>query len=422
MTIKTMRILHLNSSDLSGGASIAAYRLHKGLFKNCLDSRMIVQNKEGTDSEINGPVYNFSMGLANIRPTIDHLPKLLFRQRTDTLFHLQWLPNRLLHKINNFNPDIVHLHWICRGFINIGFIPKIRRKIIWTLHDNWPFTGGCHYTGGCNRFIHSCGRCPILNSNINFDLSRWTLKRKFEAFKNINLQLVAPSRWIASQASQSSLFKNVPCSIIPNGIDTERFKPVDQTLARNLLGLPYDKILVLFTAMNASKDCRKGLQYCLPAFRLLATNRPKINIELVVLGSETSTEKPIKGTNIHYVGRLRDELSIALVYAACDVFVAPSLEDNLPNTVVEAMSCGIPCVAFNIGGMPDIISHKISGYLVEPYSVKDLANGIQWVIASKKRKAFLAKNARNQAYKKFNIHKVVDQHIKLYERATRNIF
>ena len=410
-----MRVLHLNTSDLNGGAAIAAYRLHKGLLNVGVDSRMIVQNKEGSDNEIDGPFYNYSKALSNIRPTIDHLPKLLYKKRSNSLFHLQWLPNRLFHKIKQFNPDVIHFHWVCRGFVNVSFISKLRQNLIWTLHDNWPFTGGCHYTDGCNRFVKCCGRCHLLNSNSEKDLSRWTWNRKKKAYQGAKFRLISPSLWMASQASNSSLFKETPCITIPNGIDTERFKPIKKSIARDLLRLPLDKTIILFTAMNALKDERKGLQLLFPAINLLVSEYLENNIELLVLGTDfSSTKKTLQGLKIHYISTLRDDVSIALVYSACDVFVAPSTEDNLPNTVLEALSCGIPCVAFNIGGMTDLIDHQKSGYLAKPYSIDDLANGIKWVISDQNRKTVLSSNARSSSVLKYDIKRIVERHLEIY--------
>ena len=413
--------MHLSTSDLAGGAARAAYRLHRGLIANGVNSHLFVQYKSSDDYDVYGPRGNIYRALSLIRPTIDHIPKLLFSRVSKTFIHLQWLPNHLIHKIKTLKPDLIHLHWICRGFINISSLSRIKIPIVWTLHDNWPFTGGCHYTDGCNRYTHSCGNCPILGSNKQWDLSRWTWKRKLKAWKNIKFQLIAPCRWMKAQATESSLFKNTHCKIISNGIDTERFKPIDQKFSRKLLKLPYNKTLVLFGAMDAMNDSRKGFQYLLPALQLLAANDQEKSIELVVFGAESTSLKTLIDLNIHYIGTLRDDISIALVYAACDVFVAPSREDNLPNTVVEAMSCGIPCVAFSVGGLTDLIVHKNTGYLAKPYSIQDLAKGINWIIANRERKAILSANARRRAVTNFDIHRIVDLHLELYDKSMHNL-
>ena len=409
-----MKVLHLSTADFNGGAARAAYRLHQGLLDCAVQSHMLVQFKDNKADEIIGPTNNPNKAIALIRTALDHLPKLLCRKRSNQPFHLQWLPDRLNHKIRRINPDIIHLHWICKGYVNIASLARFYKPIIWTLHDMWPFTGGCHYAGDCNRYKYSCGACPQLDSVNELDLSRWTWKRKYKFWKNIKLRLIAPSRWIQSRSAESSLFKYFPSDVIPYCIDTNRFRPTNKKIARKLLGLPCNKTLILFGAMNAAKDERKGFQYLIPALKRLASNDKGNICELVVLGSEGSSEKNDLGLKIHFVGTLRDDISIALVYAACDVFVAPSQEDNLPNTVIEAMCCGVPCVAFDIGGMKDMIVHQDTGYLVKPYSIDDLAKGIAWVNASRERSANLSASARKRAVAIFDINRVVKRHLEIY--------
>ena len=161
----------LSTSDMSGGAAKAAFRLHKGLQKNGISSRMMVQFKESDDHSVIGPVSNPSKAMANLRVSIDLLPLLFYRKRKEPVFHLPWLPDFLIQKIADYRPDVVHLHWICRGFMNIDTLARIKKPIVWTLHDMWPFTGGCHYCGDCEKYKNSCGACPQLGSKRESDLS-----------------------------------------------------------------------------------------------------------------------------------------------------------------------------------------------------------------------------------------------------------
>ena len=409
-----MKVLHLSTSDVNGGAARAAYRLHQGLLDCGIKSYMLSQYKDTSVDEISGPKSNPNKAIALIRTSLDNLPKLLYRNRSNPPFHLQWIPDRLSQKIRQINPDVVHLHWVCKGFVNVASLAQFNKPIIWTLHDMWPFTGGCHYAGDCNRYKYSCGACPQLQSGKEIDLSRWTWKRKNKYWKNINIRLISPSKWIQSKSAESSLFKYLPSDVIPYCLDMKRFHPANQDLARSILDLPLNKTLILFGAMNASKDERKGFQYLIPALKYLSLNDKNKTIELVVLGSEKSSKNNDVGFKIHNVGTLRDEISIALVYAACDVFVAPSQEDNLPNTVLEAMCCGVPCVAFDIGGMRDMIVHKDTGYLAKPFLIDDLAKGIAWVTDSPKRRKVLSTNARKRAVTTYDIVKVVKRHLEVY--------
>jgi glycosyltransferase involved in cell wall biosynthesis len=282
----------------------------------------------------------------------------------------------------------------------------------------WPFTGGCHYPSDCERYKRSCGECPQLGSKSENDLSRWTWRRKARLWKNLELTFVAPSRWMKTRIQHSSLFRNKTVEVIPNGIDTNRFRPLDRKMARSCLNFPKKKHLILFGALNATSDRRKGFQYLTPCLQQLSQTKTSSEAELIVFGASKPTNPPDFGFKTTYMGRLQDEISISMVYAACDVFIAPSLEDNLPNTVMEAMACGTPCVAFNIGGIPEMVDHLKNGYLAAPRDPDDLARGISWVLEDKNRRISLGKEAREKVEKEYDLSRVAMQMASLYESVT----
>jgi glycosyltransferase involved in cell wall biosynthesis len=334
---------------------------------------------------------------------LDKLPLQFYRQRDAGDFSPELLPDAIASKVAQHNPDIINLHWVCNGFLKIETLAKLTQPLVWTLHDMWPFTGGCHYSQECDRYTDSCGACPILHSDRNGDLSRWIWQRKAKAWKDLNLTIVTPSSWLAKCASSSSLFKNLRVEVIPNGLDTRKYKPIQRQMARELLNLPQDKYLVLFGAMYASSARRKGFHLLQPALQSLSQSGWQDRIELAVFGASEPIEPIELGFKSHYLGKLSDEISLALVYAAADVFVAPSLQDNLPNTVMEAIACGTPCVAFNIGGMSEMIEHQVNGYLAQPYQIDDLAQGIAWVIENRERHQKLCDRAREKAEQEFTL-------------------
>jgi glycosyltransferase involved in cell wall biosynthesis len=215
------------------------------------------------------------------------------------------------------------------------------------------------------------------------------------------MTIVTPSKWLAECARSSSLFRNLPIEVIPNGLDLQRFKPVDRQLVRSLLNLPQNKQLILFGAVKATSDRRKGFHLLKAALQNFCQSGWQEKIELVVVGASQPDNQTDLGFKTHYLGKLSDEISLAQVYAAVDIFVAPSLQDNLPNTVVEAIACGTPCVAFKIGGMPEIIEHQQNGYLAQPFEVEDLAKGIAWVLENKERYYQLGDRAREKAEQEF---------------------
>jgi len=230
-----MNVLLLNTSDITGGAARAAYRLHQGLQSIGINSQMLVQDKSSNDQAVAAPKTNLSQNIARTRITFDALPLKLYPQRRDTTFSPQWLPDTVIPRVAQLNPDVINLHWINSGYIQIETVAKLKRPIVWTLHDMWAFTGGCHYSQDCDRYTSSCGACPQLHSSKDWDLSRWVWQRKAKAWRNLNPTIVALSSWLAKCASSSSLFKDLRVEIIPNGLDTERYSPINRQVARELL-------------------------------------------------------------------------------------------------------------------------------------------------------------------------------------------
>ncbi len=417
-----MKLLLLNSVDTQGGAARAAYRLHKALLDLGISSQMLVQRRLGQDPTVHGPCSKLDRALSLIRPYLDRLPLRLYNKKSGKpLFCPAWLPDFNLRAIKRIDPDIVHLHWICDGFLRIETIRRLKTPVVWTLHDMWPFTGGCHYDSGCGRYESSCGPCPKLGTETQKDLSHWIWKRKEKAFKTLNLTVVAPSRWLGACALRSSLFRKKRIEVIPNGLDLNTFRPVDKLEARKILGLPTEKRLILFGAEAATQDRRKGVHILFPALEHLATTSARKDMELMVFGAFGPPEtNPEPGMKSHYLGRFHDDISLCLLYSAADVFVAPSMQENLSNTVMEAMACGTPCVAFEIGGMPDLIDQTKNGYLAKPFSKTDLSAGIKWIL-NYPEPYRLCDSARKKAERCFNVHATAKKYIALYSELLGNV-
>ena len=293
------------------------------------------------------------------------------------MWSLNWVPYPVGTILNHFPSDLLHFHWIGSGFIPHNVLGQVKKPVLWTLHDEWAFTGGCHYAYDCKGFTQMCGTCPQLGSKREADLSRFIWHQKHHHWRTLNLTVVTPSHWLAKRAQASALFADKRIEVIPNGIDIQQYRPIDRQVARHLLNLPADKRLILFAALSSTSDVRKGFHLLQPALNQLAAEHSD-KTELVVVGASEHANSPQMGLRTHYLGTFHDEISLALAYSAADVFVAPSLQENLPNTIMEALACGIPCVAFNIGGILDLIEHQQNGYLAEPYVPEDLAQGISW--------------------------------------------
>ena len=416
-----MKILHISTKDFEGGAARAANRLHHGLKDINVDSQMLVQTKVSDDRAVVDPQTIIEKSLAKLGGIADTIPPKFYLRHSQISFSTQWLPDAIYPRIARLNPDLINLHWIHNSHLHIETLAKLKLPIVWTLHDMWAFTGGCHYDQGCGRYIESCGTCPQLDSDNNCDLSRWIWQRKSNAWKNINLTIVTPSKWLAKCASSSSLFNNLRIEVIPNGLDLQIYKPIDRQIVRSLLNLSQNKQLVLFGAIKATSDRRKGFHLLEAALQSLSQSGWQDKIELVVVGASQSDNQANLGFKTHYLGKLSDDISLAQVYAAADIFVAPSLQDNLPNTVVEAIACGTPCAAFKIGGMPEIIEHYSNGYLAQPFEIDDLAKGIAWILENKERHHKICKTARDQAERQFTQKSQAHRYTSLYTEILGNV-
>lgn len=414
-------VMHLSTSDIDGGAARAAFRLHRGLREHGVNSQMLVRAKASDDRSVK-VASSFQTKLA---PTLDKLPLRHYsRQRAEIApspFSPQWFPDSLARTIEQSEANIVHLHWICNGFLQIESLRKMRSPLVWTLHDMWPFTGGCHYNQECDRYTDSCGKCPQLGSSRQRDLSQRVLTRKKHAWRDLDLTIVTPSRWFKTCAAESALFRHRRIEVIPHGLDTERFQPYDPALARQLLALPQDKKLILFGASSGvTNDERKGFQYLKRALLALG-DAERSQIELVMFGISWTEPEVDVGCPVRYLGRLKDDLTLALAYSAADVMVVPSKQESFGQTASEALACGTPVVAFRATGLMDIVEHEVVGYLADPFEAEDLARGITWVLADRDRYQRTCRNAREKVEREFTLELQAKRHLDLYtELLSRN--
>ena len=393
-----------------GGANKAAYRLHRSLLGQGINSQMLVQNKFSDDYTVIGPKSNLRKYLLNpVRPALDHI--FMKIKKAESLFSTSYLPfSDIISTINGMEPDIVHLHWIAGGMIRIEEIAKIASPIIWSLHDMWPFTGGCHYDKYCGLYKDACGKCKILDKSVENDLSRKTYKRKLKSYSKIKkMKIVATSKWIAGCAKDSALLKSRDLIILPNPINTNIFRRIDKNLSRDIFGIPKDKKVILFGAMSPISDTRKGFDEIFKAINIL-----KLKDTIFVIAGSSKPQDPLKLKHpVFFIPPLRDEVSLPFIYNVADVMVVPSIQENLANSIVESLSCEVPVVAFDIGGNSDMIAHKKNGYLAKKISPKDLAFGIEWVLKNNKQLG-LSINARKKVKNDFDERLVSKKYIDLY--------
>lgn len=411
-----MKILHLNDSDLDGGAAKAAYRLHQGLQTAGHQSHLLVRTKASANSS----VLKQKNIATKLGPSISSLPLMLSKHRPiaqfSPQFSLPWMSNQALRCMQASTPDIVHLHWICNGYLAIESLRHFQQPLIWTLHDMWPLTGGCHYSQQCTRYTQTCGGCPLLNSTNPSDLSYSILQRKAKAWQPLNLTLIAPSQWIASCAQQSALFRRSRITIIPHGLDTTVYKPLDQAFARQVLNLPRHRPLILFGASSGvTTDARKGFEHLQAALKIIKTTGQCPQAEVIIFGISKPAQPLDTELPTHYLGKLHDDSTLALVYAAADVMVVPSQQETFGQTAAEALACGTPVAAFDVTGLKDVVDHQQDGYLARPFDNKDLARGIVWILKELDRYDQLRANARQKAVKEFSLSLQAERHCELYE-------
>ncbi len=407
-----MTPLLVNSQDISGGAARAAYRLHQGLLRIGLPSDYLAGYKASDDHTVSGPRSRQEKALLHLIPHLDMLPLRFYPHRQQVKFSSNWFPGTTLRRIQKMSPDVVHLQWVGGGFVKIEDLAKIRKPVVWTLHDMWAFTGGCHYDKGCGRYQEGCGNCPILGSEWENDLSVRILGRKKASWDALKLTVVGVSRWMADCAKKSSLFKNRRIEVIPNGLDTQRYKPMNKAVVRDILSFPQDKKLILFGASVA--DARKGFRELTRALEILSSLMNRSDTEVVIFGSSQPPNAPDFGFQATYTGHLHDDISLAMLYAASDVMVVPSLQEAFGQTASEAMACGTPVVAFDTTGLKDIVDHGVNGYLARAFDPGELAKGIVWVLDDGERWNTLSHHARKKAVQDFSIETVAKKYAELY--------
>ncbi|PAA23217.1 MULTISPECIES: glycosyltransferase family 4 protein [Pseudomonas] len=405
-----MKILILNSYYDKGGAARAAVRLADSLERTGIDVeyKSIYPKKLKTSEKIN----------LLYRVSFDRLPGL-FSAKKRVMFS-SGKPNNtnIVKYINDSEADLVHLHWMNAGGLSIEDISNIAKPIVWTMHDNWVFTGGCHVMWDCERYKLSCGKCPILNSDKSNDLSRKVAQRKKVHYSKLsNVTFVGVSNWIAECARSSDLLKNQNVAHLPNPLNTELFRPTNKRSARDLLDLPADKKLILFGASSATKDINKGYSILKKALDHIPQDT---QIELVVFGNGQKETNDILGFKTHYFGHISDDETLVSLYCSADVMVVPSIQESFGQTAAEAMACATPVVAFGATGLLDIVDHKKNGYLAKAYDSKSLAEGILWVLNSIHHEQ-LCTNARLKVLDSFESRVVAKKYIALYSSIIESV-
>ena len=424
-----MRIVHVNTYDIRGGAARAAYRLHQGLLQLGEDSRMLVRHKDSTDDSV------YSMTPTGTAERLDEELLLstviqghyINSHRTDisnTLFSLPY-PGYDLSPLPLVQAaDVINLHWVAyyQSPVTLHRLLDLGKPMVWTLHDQWALTGGCHYTAGCKRYRRQCRDCPQLAED-PFGLPETVLKDKLELLGGADLTIVTPCRWMATCTTESRLFRDMEVRVIPYSLETDAFRPLPKTQARETVGLSVEGVVLLFGAPDV-KEKRKGfrelvaaMQYCL-AQREFETLVKSDKIRLLCFG-QASDELEAGGTPVVSLGYLGSDEEMRVAYAAADIFVLPSLEDNMPNAMLEAMSCGTPVVGFAVGGMPDVVVDGVTGRLVPPGDVPSLGDAILDLVLDSDKRELMGQNCRKAMVDGYSLDLQARRYLELYNDLCR---
>lgn len=410
-----LKIAHVSHNDTFGGADRAGYRIHKALMKFGVDSKMYVNSSGSKDPSVQIPGGKVSRLVKEMRPRFGRIIDLLYNDNeseksSPAMFTSSW--SRFL---NRLECDIVHLHWPHNEMMSIADISRIKKPIVWTLHDMWAFSGAEHYTTN-ERYREGYSKSNRPADETGLDINRMIWKRKMKLWKK-PMTVVGSSRWMADCASSSAMMKEWPVFSIKSAIDLDFWKPVKKSDARSLLGLPSDKPIILFGAIGGVNKFRKGFD--LLTETLIKLRDSKFDLNIIIVGQNKPKEPLEIGYEPIFMGHQYDDLSMKIIYNAADAVLIPSRQDNLPNMGIESLACGVPVIAFDTCGMRDIVEHQHNGWLAKPFNTIELSKGIQWVLEDRARSEVLFRNSRESAIVNFSEQNTAKSYLNIYNSLIR---
>ena len=430
-------IIHISNNDIKGGAARAAYRIHRCIKDNKdelnIDSSMKVVTKYSDDPSVHCfNLRNQSWLWKRLQPRISKYIKNNLITNNYSAHNIAFPNTGALKELNknenNSTKKIIHMHWLGDNTISIEEIAKLKSPIFWTLHDQWAFCGAEHYTHppiykngeiiSDTRYCQDYSKPSRSLDEKGFDLNRWTWMRKKKYWKT-PFNIIVTSNWMFDCVKNSSLMSKWPIYLIPYPIDINKWKPINKLYAKKILGVDPSKKIILYGAIGGTKDKRKGAHLLNESLKILKNSflRNNLNkIQILVFG-ESKSEKFINELPIKFLGNLNDDISLQIIYSAAEVMVVPSIQEAFGQTASEAHACGTPVVSFRIGGLIDIVSHKNTGFLADPYAPESLAYGINWVIEDNERNKILSKEARKKVVEKWDSKIIAKQYINAYRSA-----
>lgn len=411
-----MNIIHVGNSNLGGGASRAMLRIHESLISIGCNSSVWVNHKVGDNKHIYSKNSKLHKVVRIFKTTVAKI-MVSFLKTPNTILHSpQIFSSSWIKMINESDADIIHLHWFQHEMLSISDIPKIKKPLIWTLHDMWGFCGAEHISYE-NRWIDGYNKKNRSVLEKGFDLNRWTWNRKRKYWKK-PIQLTVPSEWMMHSTRKSFIMREWPVEYISNPLNTNVWKPIDKKLARDAFNLPQEVPIIMFGALSGVSEFHKGYDLLEKALNSISKNNRIKKACLVVFGQSEPVKPLSLDIQIKYLGHLNDDVSLRVAYSTADVFVVPSRIESFAQTASESQACGVPVVAFNTTGLKTTVIHKKTGYLAEKFDTNDLAKGILWVLENVKNK--LSKNSRKSAIDRFSYPKIAKLYLDLYKKTIEN--
>lgn len=417
-----MRVLIINTSERTGGAAVAASRLTEALKNNGVRVKMLVRDKQTDQINVVALKRNWLMVWKFIWERVVIWQANRFRRNNLFAVDIANTGTDITSLPEFIQADVIHLHWINQGMLSLHDLKKIfqsGKSVVWTMHDMWPITGICHHARECKHYESECHNCPfIFKGGSKHDLSYKIFNKKNKLYKIAPITFIGCSNWLANKASKSKLTINQSICSIPNPINTNLFKPRNKEESRILCQLPLSKKLILFGSVKIT-DKRKGIDYFVEACKLLAVNHPELkdSLGIVVFGNGSEILKSLVPFPVYEQNYVTEDHKLVSIYNAVDIYTTPSLEENLPNTVMEAMACGTPCVGFNTGGIPEMIDHLHNGYVAQYESSADFANGIYWTLQESEYQT-LSDEAARKVSSKYSERTVARKYIDVYNQVT----
>ena len=410
--------VHISNGDIQGGAARAAYRIHRCLTEAGSNSQMLVRNKASDDWRVKTPAGKLSKQFGRLRsPAGKAVSALQRRSGPGGPRNSAWLRTRLSEQIHASEADVINLHWIAAETLSVGDIMRMKRPVIWTMHDMWPLCGLEHYApenaDARWRQGYKFSNRPNCVQGFDMDRHMWRAKSRLQTRQ---LTLVSPSRWLADCARASAQFSKTPIEVVGHPLDLSVFRPLERAFCRNALQIPQEEKIILFGAIGGGTDPRKGFDLLQDALRLAYPGSVE-NTTCAVFGQCAPKTLPDLPIPVRWLGRFSDDLTLAMAYSAADVMVVPSRQEAFGLTAAEAAACGCPVVAFDGTGVADIVSHRKTGFLARPFDAGDLAAGLSWVLEDDNRRNNLAAASRLRSKSLWSYGSIASRYQDIYASA-----